>query len=78
MRAWHPPSPIAFFFYSSDCDEAKHVHVRRDAMEAKLWLDDVTLAYNDGFNARDLRQVRRLVIAHRDRLVAAWEEHCGS
>ncbi len=70
--------PYRFFFYSSDCDEPRHIHVRRDRAEAKFWLDGTTLAFNEGFSARDLRQIRRLVIEHEGQLVTAWEEHCGS
>lgn len=45
---------------------------------AKFWLDDeTTLAQNDGFPARDLRQIRRLVKRHRTAILAAWSEHCG-
>jgi hypothetical protein len=45
---------------------------------AKLWLDeDVSLAQNDGFDGRELRQIRRLVMQHRRDLLHAWSKHCG-
>jgi Domain of unknown function (DUF4160) len=40
-----------FFFYSNEGTprEPVHVHVGKDAMEAKFWLrPEVGLAYNDG------------------------------
>ena len=30
--------PYRLFFYSSDCNEPMHVHVKRDRSEAKFWL----------------------------------------
>jgi len=66
-----------FFFYSFDCNEPPHVHVKREGMTCKFWLDPVNFAGNDGFSAHELTQVRRLVAAHRDLLMEAWHEHCG-
>jgi len=38
------PGPYWFFFYSFDCNEPMHVHVRRDRQHAKFWLAPVALA----------------------------------
>jgi len=35
--------PYWFYFYSFDCGEPMHVHVRRDNHEAKFWIDSVAL-----------------------------------
>jgi hypothetical protein len=35
------PGPSWFFFYSFDCNEPMHVHVRRDRQQAKFWLAPV-------------------------------------
>jgi hypothetical protein len=48
------PGPYWFFFYSFDCNEPMHVHVRRDRQQAKFWLAPVSLAWNHGFGAREL------------------------
>ena len=40
------PGPYWFFFYSFDCGEPIHVHVRRENAEAKFWLQPVALAWN--------------------------------
>ena len=72
------PGQYRFFFYSSDCAEAPHVHVRHESSMAKLCLDeDASLAQNDGFNGRELRQIRRHVKQYRRTLLDAWSEHCG-
>jgi hypothetical protein len=36
------------------------------------------LADNHGFNAVELRTIEKLVRSHRDRIVEAWNEHCGN
>ena len=69
--------PYRFFFYSFDCNEPMHVHVRRDRQHAKFWLAPVQLAWNYGFSPRELNEIRRLVVAHETAIIEAWDEHCG-
>jgi len=67
-----------FFFYSNEGSprEPLHVHVERDNMEAKFWLyPTVRVAYNDGYNARTLRELQRVVEANKSRIERAWNEH---
>ena len=52
------PGPYWFFFYSFDCNEPMHVHVRRDRQHAKFWLAPVSLAWNHGFSPRELNEIR--------------------
>ena len=54
-----------------------HVHVRRDRQQAKFWLVPVELAWNGGFSARELNEIRRLVVEHETEIIEAWYEHCG-
>ena len=49
-----------FFFYSNEGSprEPVHVHVEKSGLEAKVWLrPKVTVAYNDGYDARTLRRL---------------------
>lgn len=71
------PGPYRFFFYSFDCSEPKHVHVCRDRMTCKFWLEPVTLGKNTGFKAKELNHIRKLIIEHLNRILEAWDEHCG-
>ena len=67
-----------FMFYSNEGDprEPVHIHVRQGRDEAKFWLSpEVSLAYNDGFDARTLNRIRRFVEEHREHLERAWHEH---
>ncbi len=67
-----------FFFYSNEGNprEPRHVHVRHGPREAKFWLrPEVVLAYNDGFNARQLNELQDLVELHRERFEGAWDDY---
>lgn len=69
-----------FFFYSNEGSprEPLHVHVEKDAVEAKFWLrPGVRIAYNDGFNARTLNDLLTIVEQRRDQIERAWNEFFG-
>jgi len=69
-----------YYFFSNEGDprEPPHVHVDKDGVEATFWLHpEVNLAYNDGYNARVLRELREIVIANRARIEAVWHAHFG-
>lgn len=70
------PGPYRLFFYSFDCNEPEHVHVQRDRLLCKFWLRPVSLAKNDGFSARELNGIRRLVDENVNLILEAWREHC--
>ena len=66
-----------FFFYSNEGRprEAAHIHVEQGENEAKFWLrPTVSLAYNDGFNAKTLRELLRLIGANREFIEKAWDD----
>ena len=67
-----------FFFYSNEGTprEPIHIHVEKDNVEAKFWLrPEVRVAYNDGYDARTLRELQSMVEANAHRIVRAWNEH---
>ena len=69
-----------FFFYSNEGSprEKVHIHVEKGDAEAKFWLEpEVRLAYNDGYEARTLRELLEIVIANRERIKRAWDEFFG-
>ena len=70
------PGPYRFYFYSFDCNEPKHVQVRRERMVCKFWFEPVALAYNNGFSAKELNRIRASIIDHLDQILEAWDEHC--
>ncbi len=71
------PGPYRFFFYSFDCNEPMHVHVKRERKLCKYWLEPVQLSMNDGFNTVELNRIRAIVIRNYRRIEEAWHEHCG-
>lgn len=67
-----------FFFYSNEGSpvEPAHIHVSKAGDEAKIWLEPfVGLARNDGYNARDLREIINIVAEHRTFLLEKWNEY---
>lgn len=67
--------PYSFVFFSSDRGEPPHIHVKRDRLIAKFWLEPVAFANNHGFADHELKQVERLTIKHQATLLKAWHEH---
>ena len=66
-----------FFFVSLDRREPPHVHVRRENMVAKVWLEPVALERAGGFSRVELNAILRLVQEHRERLLKSWYEFFG-
>ena len=69
-----------FFFYSNEGNprEPPHIHVREAGHETKIWLrPKVAVAYNDGFDARMVRELLKSVEENRERIEKAWGEFFG-
>ena len=69
-----------FFFYSNEGTprEPIHIHVEKAEVEAKFWLyPEVRVAYNDGYDARTLREVIEIVEVNMSLIERAWDEHFG-
>jgi hypothetical protein len=64
-----------FRFYSSDRFEPPHVHVIRGEKEAKIWLSEVVVQANHGYNGPELNRIVKLTEIHRNRLLDAWNEY---
>jgi len=70
--------PYRFFFYSNEQGEPAHIHVQRDRMLAKFWLNPVSIAGSTRFSPSDLRKIEELVVENRDTLMESWNEHFSS
>jgi len=66
-----------FFFVSLDRSEPPHIHVRRENMVAKIWLEPVALERAGGFSRVELCIILKLVEEHRERLTRSWYEFFG-
>ena len=69
---------LRFLFYSNEGSprEPPHIHALQGRDEAKFWLrPEVSLAYNDGFDARRLNRIQKLVERNREQIEDAWHEY---
>jgi hypothetical protein len=64
------------FFVSFDGPEPVHVHVRRENLNAKVWLSPLRMAWSD-FTARENREILRIVSDHEALIREKWHEHFG-
>ena len=67
-----------FFFWSGDRGEPPHVHVKRDAGEAKVWLDPVALQNAVDIKDHEIRAILRKVREQRAAFLKAWYDHFRS
>ena len=62
-------------FYSYDLAERVHIHVFKGGHECKIWLDDLSLAFNRGFKAHEIAEILRMVGGRRAEIIERWLEH---
>jgi hypothetical protein len=67
-----------FYFYSHETGEPPHVHVDRENLSAKFWLEPVGLARNFGFSPQELKKIQSMVVEHRSELMEAWHGYFGT
>ena len=82
-NGYHMPTvlrtgPYRFYFYSHELHEPPHIHVDRDDLSAKFWLQPVGLARNFGFSPKELRRIQKLVAEHEAAFLEAWHGHLGA
>ena len=70
--------PYRFYFYSHEPNEPPHVHVDRDDLTAKFWLQPVALSRSSGFAPKELRRVQKLVDENQTAFLEAWNGHFGA
>jgi uncharacterized protein DUF4160 len=69
--------PVPHFF-SHEPNERSHVHVDRDNLSAKFWLQPLALARNFGFPPGELRRIRVLRENNLEKLLEAWHGHISA
>jgi len=53
-----------------------HIHVSSPDGEAKFWISPVVaLADQDGFSAKQLKEIHQLVEEHSHEITKAWKRH---
>ncbi|MEP9386423.1 DUF4160 domain-containing protein [Mesorhizobium sp. KR9-304] len=69
-----------FLFYANEGDprEPVHIHAVKDGIDAKFWLwPEVSVVYNDGFNAKTLRELVEVIGNRRNEIARAWNGFFG-
>ncbi|HHT9154865.1 MAG TPA: DUF4160 domain-containing protein [Candidatus Tripitaka sp. YC43] len=66
-----------FFFFSNEGNEPIHIHVESDDKYAKFWLEPVRLAKSVGYSARELNEIKKLVLENTDLFKERWHGHLG-
>ena len=70
--------PYRFFFYSNENGEPPHIHIQRERMLAKFWLQPVALASSTRFSPTELRKLEKLVGEHKTHFMENWNEYFSS
>ena len=66
-----------FFFFSKESREPMHVHIETDDKYAKFWIEPVVLSKSIGYSAKELKEIRKLILENLDTLKEKWYEHFG-
>lgn len=71
------PGKYRFSFLSYDvaAKEPMHIHMTHGARETKLWLRSMTFAFNKGFRAHELREIRELAEEYRGVIERHWKNY---
>lgn len=64
-----------FFFFSNEGSELMHIHVESNEKYAKFWLDPVQLARSIGYSAKELNEIRGLVLENLNLFREKWNEY---
>jgi hypothetical protein len=70
--------PYRFYFYSHEPNEPPHIHIDRENMSAKFWLNPVALARNVGYGAKELQLLQKIVTENQSQLLEAWHGYFGT
>ena len=66
---------IPALFFSNEGQQPPHIHVQRERMLAKFWLEPVRLASSTGFAPQELHRIANVVTEHEAALLDAWNEY---
>jgi Domain of unknown function (DUF4160) len=64
-----------FFFFSRERMEPIHIHIESDDKYAKFWLEPVSISKSTGYSAKELKEIRRLILENLIVLKEKWYEH---
>jgi len=62
-----------FFFYIND-HTPPHIHIEKDRSTAKFSLKNAELAKSKRFSAKELSEIRKIILDNLELLKAKWDE----
>lgn len=65
------------FFSHEPPGEPAYVHVDRDGLTAKVWLEAPAIVRHNGYRAKELGTILRIVRDHRVALIEEWNGFHG-
>jgi hypothetical protein len=69
---------FVFYFFSADCSERTHVHVKKGNGEGKIWLrPEIEIFYFRRFKKNEERQILKIVTEHKQDLINQWDAYCN-
>lgn len=63
-----------FFFYSADGAEPAHIHVTKGRKETKIWLENLSVAVNMAFSAKELNEIVKKTRDERENFLKVWHD----
>jgi len=64
-----------FFFFSNEGNEPIHIHVEKAESYAKFWLDPIRIAFEFGFNRKQLKEINSIIGENRELIIEKWNEY---
>ncbi len=70
-----PNIPWRVSFYSYDLGERRHVHVLRERMECKVWIENgIKVAWNRGFAENEISDILRMIETNLNLINQTYEQ----
>lgn len=74
---FHRENGYVFKVFSNE-EDRKHIHVMKAECEAKFWLEpEVEMEKNEGFDSKELKFIRNILIERGDELREKYSLHIG-
>ena len=74
LLIWHGHK---FRFFALDRDEPPHVHIVKDGKSLKVWLRNLEVVRNKGYNDQEVAQLLAVTGERRDDWIGAWNDFFG-
>ena len=65
-------------FFSNEGNEFPHIHIESGKNYAKFWLKDVALAKSVGYNAKEINEIRAIILENINIIKDKWNEYFSS